>query len=336
MHTDYDTRTAPVGIAGIGVRLPDRRVDPWTTLAPAAGLDPDKPGLQDYLGCWSVPLADEWESPSLLALAAAEEAIAEAGIEASEIDLVISNKITSDYLDWQMSGFIADALGSTATTFDIYAGCNSTGLAHQTALDILAGDPSVDTVLIALAEHLGGGTFPQFIGDGGCAWVLRRGCDQLVTTATHNINDVTPRLGVLRDGGAVNPFTPEVAFDGEWQDNVEFSVEDYRRKLKPIFVEMCASPFVEMCERTGERPEDFAQLLIVHQQREFNRKIVRHLGLPDDITPLAYIEDYGHISGFDVMIDLKRAIADGRISRGDKLALLVFGLGELFSFSLTY
>ncbi|EPH05596.1 hypothetical protein HMPREF1531_01025 [Propionibacterium sp. oral taxon 192 str. F0372] len=324
------------GIAGIGVYLPQRRVDPWETLAPAGGLDPEKPGLKQYLGCWSVPLANEWDSPSSMALAAARDALREAGIAPVEVDVVISNNITSDYLDWQMSGYIADALGADATTFDIYAGCNSTGLAHQAALDILAADSSVNTVLVALAEHLGGGTFPQFIGDGACAWVLQRGCSQLVTQAWLNINDATPRLGVLRDGGVAHPFTATTSFDGEWQDNVEFSVEDYRRKLKPIFVDMCASPFLELCELSGQDPTSFDQLFIVHQQRGFNAKIVQRLGLPASITPLDCIEDMGHISGFDVMIDLKRSIAEGRIRRGNKLALLVFGLGELFCFSLVY
>ena len=164
------TLLEPIGIAGIGVALPENRVDPWLEIGPAAGMDEAK--LRDYLGCYQLPLAEAHESPSHFAVLAAKQAIAEAGIQTAEIDMVISNNISADYLDWQLSGCVAHALGiDKATTFDIYAGCNSTGIAYETALAMIRADESVDVVLIALSEHLGGGTFPQFIGDGGCAWI---------------------------------------------------------------------------------------------------------------------------------------------------------------------
>jgi 3-oxoacyl-[acyl-carrier-protein] synthase III len=326
--------TLVAGIAGIGVALATDRVDPWADIAPAAGM---KESLRDYLGCYSVPIAGPGESPSHFALTAARQAIDEAGISPSEIDVVISNNITSDYLDWQLSGYVADQLGITAaTTFDIYAGCNSTGIAYQAALAILSGDTSVDTVLIALAEHLGGGTFPQFIGDGGCAWIVRRGHGRLTAVEFANINAEMPRLGLLREGGVVNPFTPESCFDGEWHDNVEFNMDAYKNELKPIFVPMCASPFLEVCARAGIEPGDVDKIFIVHQQKEFNRKLIRHIGVPDDRTPLDYIHDLGHISGFDVFICLKRAMSEGLVREGDLIGLVVMGLGELHAFLVRY
>lgn len=322
------------GVMSIGVALGSNLVDPWETLAPAAGM---RDSLRDHLGCYSVPLATDDESPSGLALQAARRALASSGVGPDEVDMVISNNITSDYLDWQMSGYLADQLGIDAvTTFDVYAGCNSTGVAFQTALAVIEADPAVDTVLIALAEHLGGGTFPQFIGDGGCAWVVRRDHPELTVVGSHNVNDVMPRLGVLPEGGVVNPFTPETRFDGEWQDNVDFSMDAYRKELKPIFVPMCANPYRELCEKQGVAVEETDRLYIVHQQRDFNARLVDHLGLPADRTPLHHIGDTGHISGFDVFLSLKRELDDGTLAKGALVGLLIVGLGEVHTFLIRY
>lgn len=322
------------GIAGIGVALAESRVDPWKEIAPAAGM---KESLRDYLGCYSVPIANGQESPSHFALTAALRALEEAGICPSEVDVVISNNITSDYLDWQMSGYLASELGiEDVTTFDIYAGCNSAGIAYQAAMAIMKADPSVGTILIALSEHLGGGTFPQFIGDGGCAWVLRRGHADLTLVDFSNINAEMPRLGLLPEGGVINPFTPESRFDGEWQDNVEFNMDAYKQELKPIFVPMCASPFLEVCEKAGIAPDEVDRIFLVHQQKEFNRKLIAHLGVDESKTPLHYIHDMGHISGFDVFICLKRAMDEGLVVKDDLVGLVVMGLGELHAFLIRY
>jgi 3-oxoacyl-[acyl-carrier-protein] synthase III len=329
-----DIAAAQIGIAGIGVALAENRVDPWDEIAPAAGM---KESLRDYLGCYSVPIANEQESPSHFAVIAARQALDEAGVRPQDVDLVISNNITSDYLDWQMSGHIAQQLGITGvTTFDIYAGCNSTGIAYQTAAAIMTADPGIETVLIALAEHLGGGTFPQFIGDGGCAWVLRRGHSELNLLDFSNINAEMPRLGLLPEGGVVRPFTAESKFDGEWQDNVEFNMDAYKQELKPIFVPMCASPLFEVCEKVGITPNDLDRVFLVHQQKEFNRKLINHLGVDEEKTPLHYIHDLGHISGFDIFICLKRAIAEGYVKPGNLIGLVVMGLGELHAFLVRY
>lgn len=322
-------------ISGIGIAYPKRKVDPWIELAPSTNMSKDS--LGEYLGCSSIRLSDPdciEERASRLALNAAREAIEISGLCLSDIDLVISNNISSDYLDWQQSAFIAEQLGLHCPTFDIYAGCNSSGISLQTAVAILEADESISHILIALAERLGGGTFPQFIADGACSWIVSRGCGSLEIIATKNVNETMPRLGLLPFGGVVKPFTPDTEFNGTWQDNVEISIEDYRTKLKPIFVQLTCAPIVALCEERGVAIKDIAQFFIVHQQRGFNEKVLEHLGVDTCKSPLEYIDDMGHISGFDVMITLKRAIEDQKIVKDDLIALIILGMGEYHTFLL--
>lgn len=322
-----------IGIAGIGVSLPEL-VSTWDEIAPVAKV---RESLKDFLGCNYVPLAKEDESPSYFSLQAAQEALQDANVAPEEVDVVISNSMSNEYWNWQSSAHVADQLGCrNATTFDVYGGCNTTGIAYHMAVDMMKDDEDINTVLIAMTEHLGGGTFPQFIGDGACSIVLKRGHQDLVHVEYLNLNETMPVLGVMNEGGVVHPYTPETRFDGSWQDNVEFNVDKYRKEIKPIFAEMTTKPMFEVCAKAGLKPTDLDMFFMVHQQMAHNQKVTELLGLPLSKSPTHYIENLGHISGFDVFIALKWAMRDGLVKKGDLMGFLIMGLGEWHGLLIRY
>jgi len=323
----------PVGILAIGIALPDNRIDPWEELAPNAGLNPR---LRPILGCYELPLALPEQSTSFFAVEAARRALDSSGLHPRDIDVVISNNAYADYTDWQMSGLIAHELAITdATTFDVFGGCNTAGVALQAAMDLLRADLEIDTVLVALGDRLGGGTWPQFIADGGCSVILRRGHDELVLLDSAHHCPPVPPLFEIPWGGVLEPFTPHTPMEHEWQRHL-FDQDRWRTVYRPIFKELCAAPMLAVCDQQNIRPADLDMLLIAHQQRTFNAALTRYLGLPTDKTPLQYIETLGHVGGADVFIDLAWAIRDDLIAKGDLVGLLVMGMGEAFGFLVRY
>lgn len=323
-----------IGIAGIGVSLPENLVSTWDVLAPAAKI---RETLKERLGCNFVPLATENENPMLFSLRAAKEAINEASIIPEEIDFIIANSLSSDYEKWQSSAFIADQLGCiNASTIDVYGGCNTTGAAYHMAIDMIKADDEINTVLIALTEHLGGGTFPQFIGDGACSLVIKRNSPDLISLEYINLNETMPSLGVMREGGVIMPFSEKTSFDGGWEEQVDFNIEKYKTELKPIFSQISTRPILELCKKANINVNQLDMLFVVHQQAHYHLSIANLLGLPATKIPIHYIENLGHISGFDVFISLKWAMQDKLVKKGDLLGMMVMGLGEWHAFLIRY
>ncbi|MGH1143305.1 hypothetical protein COE15_25360 [Bacillus cereus] len=323
-----------IGISGIGIALPDRLVSTWDVLAPAAKM---RESLKETLGCNYVPIANKEESPMYFSLKAVKEALNESNTKPEEVDFIIANNLSSDYDNWQSSAYIAEQFSCTnAITVDVYGGCNTTGMAYHMAVEAIKADQQINTVLIALTEHLGGRTFPQFIGDGACALIVQRGSSDLISLNYLNLNEKMPILGVMPEGGVVVPFSSETRFDGGWEDRVEFNFDKYRKELKPIFADISTRPILELCAKSNIKVEDLDMLFVVHQQMEYHLSLLKALGLPTSKAPLQYIENLGHISGFDVFIVLKWAIRDKLVKKGDLLGFMVMGLGEWHAFLLKY
>lgn len=325
-----------IGISSIGVSLGSNWVDPWEVHANANNMK-DTAKLRTYLGCEAVPMAKENESTSYFAVDSAQQAMLEGEINQEEVDVIISNNFSSDYLNWQLSAYVAERLGLTnAMPFDVYGGCNTTAVAYHMAVDMMRADDSISTVMLCLAEHLGGGSFPQFIGDGGCTVILQKDQSKLRFVEYANVNEAFDVIGIIQEGGVVNPFSSETSFDGEWEDQVDFNVERYRTELKPVFKQLCARPIQEACDKAGLSVHDLAQVFLIHQQAGFNKGVLECLGLPYEVTPLEYLKNLGHISGFDIFICLKKAIQDGLVKKGDTMAFFTAGMMDFHAFLIKY
>ena len=81
-------------------------------------MDPERTGIRERR------IAVQDEALSDIALPAVREALAEAGADPSEIDLIICATVTPDMLFPTTSALMADTLGmKNAAAFDLLAGC---------------------------------------------------------------------------------------------------------------------------------------------------------------------------------------------------------------------
>ena len=137
---------ARIGITGLGVNAPARVV---TNDDLAKFVDTSDEWIVERTGIHERRMATEDEALTDIALPAAREALADAGAEASEIDLLICATVTPDMMFPTSSALMADTLGAPqAAAYDLLAGCTGFMYAVAQAYGMLASGLSRKALVI--------------------------------------------------------------------------------------------------------------------------------------------------------------------------------------------
>jgi len=120
---------ARIGITGLGVNVPARVM---TNDDMSKIVDTSDEWIRERTGIRERRIASQEEALSDVALPAVRDALAEAGADPSEIDLVICATVTPDMLFPTTSALLADTLAMRqAAAYDLLAGC--TGFVYAIA-----------------------------------------------------------------------------------------------------------------------------------------------------------------------------------------------------------
>lgn len=152
------TRTTPawqgsgVGFTGLGHYFPRTLVDN------SAGTEATSNSLEDKLlgdlGVLTRYRSDEEETVQYMAVRAAERALADAGLTADDIDLVILSNWTDRLYGPEIAPRIASDLGmSGVLAFDVCAGCAGFVMGVQTAALHLTGPMGIRRALVISSER---------------------------------------------------------------------------------------------------------------------------------------------------------------------------------------
>ncbi len=302
---------------GVGSALPARRVD---NAELAAQVDTSDEWIVERTGIRSRYIAGEGETTATLAAEASRKALEHAGLEASDIDLIILATATPDQTFPSSATKVQHMLGiKDGIAFDVHAVCTGFLYALTTADALLRGG-NAKTALVIGAE-----TFSRILdwedrttcvlfGDGAGAVVLRaeetedRG---ILATRLHADGQFGDMLYV--DGGPSTTGT----------------VGKLRMKGREVFrhaVVNLASVLGEVLEAAGKTPAD-VDWVVPHQA---NARIIdataRKLGLsPDKIV--VTVDRHANTSAASVPLALDVAVKDGRIKPGDLVVLEAMGGG---------
>lgn len=326
--TVFDPRPAPrlvpAGIIGLGSYAPER-------ILSNADLEQIVETSNEWIvtrtGIRERRIAAPGQTTAELATRAAAAALADAGISADEIDLVIVATVTGDRPFPATASLVQHGIGATrAAAFDLGAGCSGfiyalvtgaqfvqTGLYRRVlvvgaetlsritnwrdrATCVLFGDGAGAVVLGPVAE--GEGLLSFDLGsDGGGADLLSvepGGWGHVVSTGA----DAELPQTIQMAGGEVFKFAVRV---------VE---ESTRRAL----------------DQVGLQPTDI-DCFVPHQA---NIRIIdaaaKRLGLTGEQV-FANVERYGNTSAASIPLALDEARREGRFHAGDTLALVGFGAG---------
>jgi 3-oxoacyl-[acyl-carrier-protein] synthase-3 len=306
-----------VSITGLGCKVPDRVV---TNDELSQHVDTTDEWIIERTGIRERRIAAPDEALSDLALPAARDALAQAGLEGKDIDLIIVATVTPDMAFPSTAALLADEIGATdAAAYDLSAGCTGFMYALAQGYGMLAGGLSQRALVIGgdvlskILDWTDRSTVVLF-GDGAGAVVL----------------ETAPQRGFLgfelgADGaGGVHLWLP-----GSGSRRFE-EPEKYVKMNGPEVFKFATRVLVQSAEDLLAKCEvtiDDVDLYVPHQA---NVRIIdyatRKLGVPSERVVIN-VDRYGNTSSGSIPLALADAAADGRLRPGALVLMTGMGAG---------
>jgi 3-oxoacyl-[acyl-carrier-protein] synthase-3 len=312
-----------ISITGLGSHVPERVVtnDDLSEL-----MDTSDEWIRERTGIRERRIAAPEEALSDLALPAAREALEEAEVEGSQVDLIIVATVTPDMAFPATAAILAEQLSAQdAAAYDLSAGCTgfmyalaqgygmlAGGLAHRAL--IVGGD-----VLSKIMDWTDRSTAVLF-GDGAGAVVLERVADGgFLGFELGADGSGGPQL-YLPGGGSRSPVSEESL--AERLHFVRMNGREVFKFATRVLVSSAESVLAE-CDRTI----DDVDVYVPHQA---NVRIIEHarqkLAIPQEKT-VVDVDRYGNTSSGSIPLALADAKADGRLVAGRLVLMTGMGAG---------
>lgn len=314
-----------VGIAGTGSAMPARVVDNnWFA---EQGVDTSDEWIVQRTGIKARRWAAEGEATSTFAIDAGRKALAAAGIDAKDLDLILVGTVTPDRQLPACALLVQQALGATkAAAYDLNAACSGFLVALTTGEAFIAAG-TARNVLVIGAESLSRfldvkdrGSCILF-GDGAGAAVLRRfeDCNQgEILRRSIGADGSGYELIHMKGGGAAIPPTHESIERGDHYIRVQ------GREVFKFAVSTMGELIAEMTE--GHSYEEIG-LVVPHQ---VNLRIIdaalERMGWSGEKV-MVNIDKYGNTSAASVPVALDEGVRAGRVEKGKLVVLVAFGAG---------
>lgn len=272
-----------------------------------------------------------WEPVWYMGKMAALAALEKSGVKPEEIGLVICTTVTSDFLTPSMASIIQYEIGAeNAAAFDQNAACSGFVYAMDTARRFLATDDSLKYVLVVSSEATS--RFCDFtdrqtcilFGDGAAAVVVEKS-DKMFSSFLGSdgsgarvlfAKNLYPAKEIKLESNFNDGF-PEKAMHMLYQDG---------RTVYKFATQALPNAFENAAGKIGVTKDDI-DWFIPHQA---NVRIIetaaKKLGADMDKFIIT-LDRFGNTSSASIPLALNAGIEDGRIRRGEKLALIGFGAG---------
>ena len=279
-----------------------------------------------------IAAADEHTSD--MAAKAAMNAIEQAGIEPSEIDLIVLATATPDTFFPSTACWVQRKIGATkAACFDISAACSGFVYALEVAQQFITSH-TYNTILVIGADKLTSivdwtdrNTCVLF-GDGAGAAILRNraGSHGVITTYMGSDGAYTDILQ-MPGGGSRIPVT---------KDNVDQRLNTIKMSGKEVYKQAVSAMWKgseTALEQSGLQLDDLACIIPHQANMRIIEAIAARMNLPMERF-LVNLDRYGNTSAAAVAIALDEANRTGRMEIGDYVLLVVFGGGLTWASSV--
>jgi len=317
-------QTINAGILGVGMALPDRIV---TNADIEKLVETNDEWIVSRTGIRERRVSRPDETVSTLGLTAAQRALEDAGLQPSDIDLVLCCTTYGDYVWPATACLIQDQIGAKrAAAFDLSAACSGFVYGMTTASAMIQAGIMRHVLLVGadtLTKQIDWSDRNTCVlfGDGAGAVVLGP-CgptDGVLASALH-ADGSGAELIYVPGGGAKAPLTHD-AIDAKLQYISMHGAEVFKFAVK-IMGEVC----LEALAKADLTAADVS-LFIPHQA---NIRIIKaaadRMGLPPEKVVIN-VQNYGNTSAATIPIALAEAKEAGRINKGDLLVFVGFGAG---------
>ena len=272
--------------------------------------------------------ADAQDTLPVMATAAAEKALAQAGVEPGQVDCVIAATITHLVQTPALAVEVAHRLGAdAAAAFDVSAAC--AGFCHGVAL-------ASDMVRLGQARYvlvIGAERMSDILdhSDRDTAFLFADGAGAVVVgpSETAGIGPVVWRADGSRAGalGMSHHWTRDLLDESDqWPVIKMEGWKVYRWATNELV------PAVQRILQLSGLTVDDIDAFIPHQANMLiTDHLVRELGLPERTVIARDIVDSGNTSAASIPLAMDRLLSGGEVRSGDTALLLGFGAGLVFA-----
>jgi len=274
-----------------------------------------------------------WEpgrQPSEAATMAAEKAILNAGIDKSQLGILLNTSVCRDYIEPSVACLVHGNLGLSpdCMNFDVGNAC----LAFLNGMEIIGNmieRGQVDYGIVVDGEG------SRFVVETTIQRLLASDCD----VETFRANFATFTLG--SGGAAMVLARSDLAPDGhrllggvslaatEHKDLCRGQLDSMQTDASALLVaglQLAGATFNKAKNELGWRPEDLDQFVLHQVSAVHTAKLIELLGL-DDKKVFKTFPEYGNVGPAAIPITLSKAIEADRIHKNDRVALMGIGSG---------
>jgi 3-oxoacyl-[acyl-carrier-protein] synthase III len=272
--------------------------------------------------------ADPGVASSDLGAEAAKKVLAQRGISADEVEMIVVGTVTPDMFFPSTACLIQDKIGaSNAWGFDLSAACSAFAYALTVGAQFVGAGSHKKVLVIgsdvmtSILNYEDRATCVLF-GDGAGAALLEpaENDHEGILDFQHDIDGSGGCNLYMPGGGSLHPSTHETV------DKKMHYVHQEGQQVFKYAVRRMSELAVEILERNGLKGEDLT-LVVPHQA---NLRIIKamqeRLGVPDSKV-MINIERYGNTTAGTLPLGLMQALEEKRIKKGDLVLLIAVGAG---------
>ena len=277
--------------------------------------------IESTTGIRTRRVAEDNVQCSDLAAAAARSALAETGLGAPDVDLLIFASAGQDLIEPATAHIVQEKLGTRCPVFDVKNACNSflNGLQLAEAL-ILGG--AYDTVLVAAGEICSRAVkwgvrdadefrryFPAYtMGDAGAAAVVARSDNgRGIFFRAFASRSEHWKLATVRCGGSMHPRGEEFTY-----------LQGDGPRLRQIFADVGLCIFRKMMHDAGVQQHDFDRIFVHQVSVSYHRELLASIGVRADRVE-STVEEYGNLASASIPVAFSLAQARGAVGPGDRV-----------------
>jgi 3-oxoacyl-[acyl-carrier-protein] synthase-3 len=310
-------------ITGWGKYVPERVL---TNHDLARMVDTSDEWITTRTGIKERRIRTENDTTSSMSVAAAQKALAVAGITAKDLDLIIVATSSPDYLLPSVASQVQDMLGAECGAFALVAGCSGWVYALTTASQFI-NNGAYDRILVVGVEIISFAldftdrTTCVLFGDAAAATVLETSEEAGGILSFELGSDGSGAMALyVPDGGSTSPMSQRTV------DERRLYLRMDGQEVFKFAVRTLASSLKRTVYQAGLTPDDI-DLFIPHQA---NARIIeaaaRQMRVPLDKFYMN-LDRYGNTSAASVPLAMVEAIEEGRLKDGDLVAMCAFGAG---------
>jgi 3-oxoacyl-[acyl-carrier-protein] synthase-3 len=313
----------PISITGLGCYVPERVL---TNDELSRMVETSDEWIMERTGIRERRIAAPQQALSDLCLPAARDALEQAGVRASDLELVIVATVTPDMFFPSTGAIIADELGAKdAAAYDLSAGC--TGFMYALA----QAHGMVSAGLSRSALVIGGDVLSKIMNwhDRSTCVLFGDGAGAVVIEPVQDEGFFGFELGAdggggvhlyMPAGGSRLPASTETVEAGE-----HFVFMNGREVFK-----FATRVLVSSAEKLLEECDVAMDEVDVYVPHQANVRIIDHaakkLGVPEDRV-VVNVDRYGNTSSGSIPLALADAAADGRLREGKMVLMTGMGAG---------